>query len=215
MTFKYGIKDFIFRFGSIIGILVFILLYVYSSTLYPGGSHVNLNSEGFDWVNNYWCNLTSKAGMNGQINKARPFAISGMIILCLSLTSFFIQFARIYIKSKIWSFLVKVCGTMSMLMAALTFTDYHDLMTILSSVFGIVVVVGIIKEIYKSRLVKYKMFGIVCLTLIGMNNYVYYSQVFLTFLPLLQKVTFALVLAWVMGLSVEMNKENDSLDYFK
>jgi len=188
----------------VIGILIFMILYIYSSKLYPGGSQADLNSEGFDWFNNYWCNLTNEKGMNGQQNPARPFAISAMIILCTSLMIFFIQFANVYAENYFWKQIIKLGGILSMLFAILIFTKHHDLMTIISSFFGLFVVVGIIKEIYRSQLSNYKISGVICLFLLGLNNYIYYSGQFIEWLPLLQKITFGVVLIWIIGLSYKL-----------
>tara|TARA_Y100000589_G_C26908289_1_gene529177 strand:- start:30 stop:680 length:651 start_codon:yes stop_codon:yes gene_type:complete len=195
----------------VIGIVIFVGLYIFSSTLYPGGSQANLNSEGFDWINNYWCNLMNEKGMNGQPNPAKPYSIIAMIILCLSLMFFFIQFAQIYSKSKIWKRIIKTSGIISMSFAILIFTKYHDLMTTLSSIFGLFVVIGIIREIYKSKLSIYKITGVICILILGLNNYIYYTQQFIEVLPLLQKITFAIVLLWIIGLNFEINKKKIKL----
>jgi hypothetical protein len=126
--------------------------------LYPGGSQVNLNSESFDWANNYWCNLMNEKGINGQANPAMPFSILAMIILCLTFMFFFIQFAQIYDKNKIWKWIISTSGIISMSFASLIFTQYHDLMTTLSSIFALFVIIGIIKAIYKSELTALKIF---------------------------------------------------------
>ena len=206
MIKKKGSQYQIANFIPVIGIVIFVGLYIFSSTLYPGGSQANLNSEGFDWINNYWCNLMNEKGMNGQPNPAKPYSIIAMIILCLSLMFFFIQFAQIYSKSKIWKRIIKTSGIISMSFAILIFTKYHDLMTTLSSIFGLFVVIGIIREIYKSKLSIYKITGVICILILGLNNYIYYTQQFIEVLPLLQKITFAIVLLWIIGLNFEMNK---------
>ncbi len=54
------------------------------------------------------------------------------------------------------------------------FTKYHHLKTILSSLFGLFVVIGIIIELYKSELTLHKISGIVCILILGLNNYIYY-----------------------------------------
>ncbi|RIV45680.1 hypothetical protein D2V05_06140 [Flagellimonas pelagia] len=193
-----------------IGIILFIGLFVYSSFLYPGGSQVNLESVGFDWVNNYWCNLMNERAMNNMINPARPFAIAAMFVLCLSLMLFFIQFAGNFTKNPIWKIIILIFGILSMVSAFLMFTEFHDLMTTLSSIFGVLVVLGIIWEIYQSNMTNYKIGGIICIALLGLNNYIYYSQQFILFLPLLQKLTFALVLGWIIGLNFKMMRKNKS-----
>ena len=211
MIKKKGSQYQIANFIPVIGIVIFVGLYIFSSTLYPGGSQANLNSEGFDWINNYWCNLMNEKGMNGQPNPAKPYSIIAMIILCLSLMFFFIQFAQIYSKSKIWKRIIKTSGIISMSFAILIFTKYHDLMTTLSSIFGLFVVIGIIREVYKSKLSIYKITGVICILILGLNNYIYYTQQFIEVLPLLQKITFAIVLLWIIGLNFEINKKKIKL----
>jgi hypothetical protein len=97
-----------------------------------------------------------------------------------------------------------------MVSAIFIFTKYHDLMTVISSVFGFFVVIGIIKGLYKSELLLFKISGLICIILLGLNNYVYYSRHFIDHLPLLQKITFAIVLMWIIGLNDEMNKDKES-----
>lgn len=189
-----------------IGIIGFVLLYFYSTTLYPGGSQANLNSEGFDWINNYWCNLMNEKGMNGKHNPARPFSICAMIILCLSIMMFSIQFAETYAENSFWKLIINVGGILSMTFAILIFTEYHDLMTLLSSFFGLFLVIGIIKEVNRSDLKKYKITGIICLIFLAVNNLIYYSNHLIEWLPLIQKITFLIVLLWVLGLNYELGK---------
>lgn len=193
-----------------IGILVFAGLYVYSASLYPGGSQANPNSVGFDWINNYWCNLMNENGMNGQKNPARAFAITAMVILCASLALFFVQFAQRFAKNQTWRIVIKICGVLTMSFAILIFTEYHDLMTTISSIFGVFVVIGIIWEVYRSNLNLFKIGGLVCIILLGLNNYIYYSGNGIDHLPLIQKITFAIVLVWIIGLNYMLNKQNAS-----
>lgn len=190
-----------------IGILIFVGLYIYSSLLYPGGSQADLNTIGFDWINNYWCNLLNEKAMNGQINPSRPFAISAMIILCLSLMLFFIQFSRKLVTNRFWKITIQISGVMSMLFAILIFTEYHDLMTTLSSIFGVFVVIGIIWEVYKSKMYVFKWSGILCIVLLTANNYIYYSEQRIEYLPLIQKITFVVVLIWIVGLNFKLTKK--------
>lgn len=194
-----------------LGILIFIGLYIFSSTLYPGGSQIELNAKGFDWINNYWCNLLNEKGMNGQLNPAKPFSILAMFILCISLMIFFIQFAKTFPKSKLWKRIIRVNGILSMLFAILIFTKYHDLMTTISSIFGLFVVIGIIREVYISELTIYKISGILFILLLGVNNYIYYTQQFIKHLPLIQKITFVFVLIWIIGLNYEIIKKKKKL----
>ncbi|GAB5398903.1 MAG: hypothetical protein Aureis2KO_04880 [Aureisphaera sp.] len=147
-------------------------------------------------------------GMNGQENPARPFAISGIIILCSSLALFFFLFTKNFVESTFWKSIIKTLGTLSMISTVLIFTKYHDIMTTISSIFGVLVVVGIIRAIYKSDLNVFKISGIVCIVLLGINNLIYYSEYYIEYLPLIQKITFALVLSWIVGLNIKMKNKN-------
>lgn len=182
------------------------MLFIFSSTLYPGGSQADINSVGFDWMNNYWCNLMRVNGINGAINPARPFALSALIMLCGSIAVFAYQFAEFSNQSEPWKKIIKWGGILSMSFATLLPTEYHDSIIIITSLFGLPVVIGIIKEIYGSNLSVYKASGVICLILIALNNVMYYTNQFIEWLPLIQKITFMLVLIWILGLNNEIRK---------
>jgi len=184
-----------------IGILSFVVLYFYATTLYPGGSQANPNSMGYDWINNYWCNLLNQHATNGDINPARPFAIFGMVILCMTMVIFFYQVGEFLVENQVWKRLIQWNGGLSMIFGVLIFTSFHDVMTLISSLFGLVVVFGIIKEIYRSELTFFKISGTVCLLLLTVNNLIYYSSYFIEWLPLIQKISFLVVLSWVLGMN--------------
>lgn len=189
-------------------ILFFVGLYVYAATLYPGGSQADATSAGYDWVNNYWCNLLNERAMNGELNPARPYAISAMGILCAGLILFFLRFPGIYFLSQAWSIIVQILGTISMVCALLVFTKYHDLMTSLASIAGLVALVGVFYGLYKSGVCTLLRIGWLCCLLMGINNYIYYSGNYLSALPLIQKITFAVVLFWISSVSLTTAKKS-------
>lgn len=189
-------------------IFLFAVIYYYSSTLYPGGSQADLTTPGFDWVHNYWSDLMNETGRNEQPNPAEPFAITAMVMMCLGLMIFFIQFAAKFTKHRVWRYLIQISGTLAMIFAILTFTPYHALMIALSSFFGLFVLVGIIREVYNSDMMLMKIGGVISVLLLIINNYIYFSRNFVELLPLLQKITFAFVLIWFIGLNAELVKRN-------
>lgn len=190
-----------------IGILLFAILYIFAASLYPGGSQADAHHVGFDWVHNYWCNLLNVYALNGAINPARPFAILAMAILCFGLASFFYQFPRYYSINKKWDATIQISGILSMLFAVLLFTDWHDGITTLSSFFGLFTLLGIVVGLLRHSLKKYIWTGSFCILLLAANNYIYYSGDYLYFLPVLQKITFGLVLFWVVWLNLGFIKK--------
>ena len=209
MKQKKGIKEQIANILPLLGIVSFIGLGIFSSTLYPGGSRIDLNSEGFDWINNYWCNLMSEKGINGQPNPSRPFSILAFVILCMSLMTYLIQFAEFYVKSKLWKRLIKVNLVLSITFAMLIFTQYHDLMIFMTWIFALFALFGLIKEVYKSLMPIHKIIALLCIILLGMNLYLFYMKQFMVVLPLLQKITFVIVLISVIGFNYELTKKKN------
>lgn len=189
-----------------IGILVFFTLFYLASLKYPGGSQANLQKSGFDWVNNYWCNLTDYRAMNGQKNSARNISILAMTLLCLSLSFFFVSFSNMFINNTFLRKLTQIFGFISMVFTSFLFTEYHNIFTILSSIFGLVAVIGISYGLAKSSLHLLKYWAVLCIVLLVFNNFIYQTKLSLSILPLLQKITFVSVLLWVVAVNVVISK---------
>ena len=126
-----------------IGTGLFAILYFIATLYYPGGSQFDKNSIGFSWNNNYWFNLLNEEAINGQPNTAQPIALTAMLILCIALTSFWLQFPKHTKLDKNYQMTIQVCGTVAMTIGFFLFTEVdHDLIINLSSLFGIFTVVG-------------------------------------------------------------------------
>ena len=189
------------KFLPTIGILIFVCIYIYASKLYPGGSQADINSMGFDWRNNHWCNLMSEYGLNGIRNKARPIAITGITILCGSMIVFFFQFANHFEKNRNWNIIIKVSGALAMLSATFIFTMYHDIMTTILSICGTLVIIGMIRALHKNQFSLLMVVGILCMVIIGINNFFYYNEDLTQYSPIVQKTAFLLILSWTVGLN--------------
>lgn len=198
----------ILKFIPTIGILVFIGIYFYASKLYPGGSLIDINSIGFDWLNNHWCNLMSENGLNGIVNRARPMAIVGITILCISMIVFFFQFANHFETNRNWNFSIKISGTLGMLSAVFIFTKYHDIMTTILSISGSVVIIAMIRALNNNHLTYFKIFGFFCILIVGLNNFFYFNENLTKYSPVVQKMAFILILSWTIGLNYVINKQN-------
>lgn len=186
------------------------MLYFVASLLYPGGSPVDKNSIGFSWINNYWCNLLYEKAINGQPNPAKPFAITGMFVLCLALSFFWFLFPRYINVSKKLNLLIPVSGTLSMAVAFFLFTNInHDFIINLASTFGLIATAGAFIGLYKTKWFTLLAFGLLNILLVGLNNYVYYTKGLIVYLPVVQKISFATFLIWIccIDLSFYHSKE--------
>lgn len=189
---------------ALVGIFVFIFLYIYASTLYPGGNQSDWNAVGFNWQHNYWCDLMNTLAENDAVNPASPYAIAAIIVLCLSVLVFFIQFAKYFARKILWKRIIQIGGALAMICTILIFTKYHNTMIFVSSLFGLAVILAIVKVLYQTNLNFFKLAGLFCIFLLALNNYIYYTKQGIEVLPLLQKITFGIVLLWIAGLTLKM-----------
>jgi hypothetical protein len=189
----------------IFGSAVYVLLYIIATLYYPGGSQIDKNSIGFSWINNYWCNLLNDTAINGQPNPAKPIAIAGMLVLCITLAYFWWLFSNRMNLSKKWKYAVRISGTLSMFIAFFLFTDLdHDLVTNLASFFGMIATVGTFIGLYRSKWMILFLIGLLNILMVCLNNYVYYTKGLIIFLPLIQKLSFVAFLIWICWIDVQI-----------
>jgi hypothetical protein len=189
----------------IFGVLIFIVLYIVATILYPGGSQIDKNAVGFSWINNYWCNLLNENAINGQPNPAKPFAITGMFVLCFTLTFFWFLFPQHINLGRKLKLAIQISGTLAMAIAFFLFTNInHDLIINLAALFGFIPIVGTFIGLYKTKWFGLFAFGLLNILLVVLNNYVYYTKGLIVYLPLIQKISFATFLIWVCCITIKL-----------
>lgn len=197
------IKEFLthtIRWTPVWGVIVFVILYVIATLYYPGGSPFNQATVGFSWTENYWCNLLNDQAINGQPNGAQPIAMVAMVVLCLTLFSFWWQFPKRAHLAKAIQLTIQLSGALAVLIGFLLFTSIdHDLITNLASLFGLIATLGTLYGLYKNRWMPLFYFGLVNMLLVILNNLLYYNPDWIVYLPIVQKVTFGTFLGWVVG----------------
>jgi hypothetical protein len=169
----------------IFGSTVYVLLYIIATLYYPGGSQIDKNFIGFSWTNNYWCNLLNDTAINGLPNPAKPIAITGMLVLCITLAYFWWLFANRMNLSKKWKYAVRISGTLSMFIAFFA-------------------IVGTFIGLYRSKWMTLFMIGLLNILMVCLNNYVYYTKGLIIFLPIIQKLSFAAFLIWICWIDVQI-----------
>ena len=191
------------------GITLAIALLLISTILYPGGSQHDANSIGFNWQHNYLSNLLNPISVNGQDNTARPWAIAGMLFLCLAVALFFVRFSKKIPNNG--AKVIKYAGAGAMVAAVFTATPYHDIAVTISGTLLLVSLFYITVFVFKSKLHLPKVLSVVCLLLLYGMNYIYYTQNGLEYLPVMQKISM------VMNLSLFLVLEyfSESRDFVK
>lgn len=195
----------------IFGTIIFVVLYIVATLFYPGGSQIDENSIGFSWTNNYWCNLLNDSAINGQHNPAKPIAMIGMFVLCLTLVFYWFLFPRHINMGKVAKLAIQISGTLSMIFAFFLFTSInHDLLTNLASIFGLIAIVGTFIGLYKTKWYALFAFGLLNILLVGLNNYVYYNKELISYLPVIQKISFATFLVWICSIDINLYRKTVS-----
>lgn len=190
-----------------IGIAIFAILFVHSTLIYPGGSTADFDAVGFSWQHNYVCNLMNHLAMNGEPNPGRPFAITAIIILALTIAFFFYDFAKLMQYQKVFTPSIQYCGVAAMLLSTLLFTRFHDVVSIVSSILGAVAVVGVMRTLLVEKWTGFFISGVLVVLLLAANNFIYFTGAGQEYLALLQKWTFLIVLLWILVLHRYMINE--------
>lgn len=202
------IKSMIKKYSILIGIITGILMLIIATFNYPGGTYENVNSEGYDWANNYISNLLRPLAVNGAENTARPFAILGVLFLTASFGVFFVNFSnRIKIKSA--SIVIKYLGVLATILGFITvFPSMHDIMVMMSSILTLLIFFYITIMVIKSKLTLMKIMSVVFLLTFYFGAYMYFSRSFLEYLPIMQKIIFLMKIVWVLSLEYLTRKED-------
>ncbi|MBL7816840.1 MAG: hypothetical protein JNL70_17595 [Saprospiraceae bacterium] len=190
-----------------IGLLLSLCCLILATFYYPGGSQADKNAIGFDWANNYLCNLFNEKAVNGAYNPARFMAITGMFLLCVSIALFFINFSK-KISIKRDANIIRYTGIGAMCCTFLLITPYHDAMTIFASTFGLLTLFYISVYTFMSKLTFLKYLSALCLIILYLNNYIYYTQQGLAWLPILQKISLLTLITWLLSLEYVTTKED-------
>ena len=188
-----------------LGILLFVTLYIVAAYYYPGGSQFDKNAVGFSWKNNYWCNLLNDNAINGMKNTAQPIAITAMVILCVALSVFWWQFPGYTTLTKRYRLAIQVSGIIAMVTGLLLFSKIdHDWITNLASLFGLIAMTGTFTGLYKNKWTILFYFGLLNVALVAANNFLYYNKELISYLPLVQKITFLTFLAWITCIDIKI-----------
>lgn len=179
------------------GTILFILLYVIASFLYPGGSQADPHSMGFSWQHNYWCNLLNADALNGQPNTARPIAITALLVLGLTLALFWYRFPGYMRFGRTSRLTMQTAGILSMCFALLIVSPWHDTVINISGGCGLIALAGTFSGLYTSGWWWLLIWGFINLLLILTNTLIYNTEVFIGQLPVIQKISFLSFLGWV------------------
>ena len=83
-----------------IGIGIFVIFNTLAMFLYPGGTILDSNTDGYHFFYNYFSNLGEWTARNGEINTVSAYLFnSSLIVFAVSYFSFFISFIKLEMKA--------------------------------------------------------------------------------------------------------------------
>lgn len=184
------------------------MLYFIAAYLYPGGSQADRTAKDFSWLNNYWCDLLSEQAKNGQHNAARQIAITSWLILSFSLLIFWYFLPTLFAVNDTVKKTIRFCGVAAMGISSLLFTQLHDVVIHSASLLGFIALCGTFTGLYKSGYYRFFYAGLLCIALMCLNYFIMMSNTFISFLPLIQKITFVIVLGWILFINRELYRSD-------
>jgi len=183
----------------VLGIISYFILFIYSASKYPGGSRIHPEFVGFDWTHNYWCDLMSKKSYNGLVNLSRPSAVLAWIIACLSILFIFLKAVNQFYPFGKWNTIFKTTSFITVIIGILSFTDYHDVVVMVCFPFGAITAIGLTAGLLKSSMTIFKHTVWLCLLFLSVSFFLYFTNIGLQYLGVLQKLTLIITMSWLLG----------------
>lgn len=129
-----------------------------------------------------------------------------MVILAFSISVFWINLPKMIPMRKWISRILQISGVMAMFCSIFLYSYFHDLAIYLAVTFGTIAFASTLYGLYTNRFTRYFQMCVLCIFLIFMNNFIYVSDIMISYLPILQKFTFILVFAWIILLSARFSR---------
>lgn len=194
----------------IIGLAIYLVLFVLAAFQYPGGSYNEpTNISGYSFFHNFLCDTMNPITESGQINTARPLAISAHLTLSFIMISFFFILPKIFSEQNKNTKYIGLFGMLSMVLFIFMFTEYHDLFVITTAVFGSLAFIALIRELktYDNKNFKILTYFVFAISVIVFITY--QTKIGFYYTPILQKTAFfidATIVVWTALLVIKKNK---------
>ncbi|WP_190811001.1 hypothetical protein [Flagellimonas sp. S3867] len=190
----------------LVGMGLFILLYVVAAMHYPGGSWANPAQIGFSYWNNYLCDLLDTYTILGVLNPARIYARVALLILCTSLMLLWYNLPKLFYHNNSNTNIMRSLGIISLGVTLLLGSESHDIIIRIAGVFGVVALILLFVNFFRAKYHALFGLGIYCLLIFFLNYYIYETGVLIHLLPIIQKITFLSFILWFAFLNISLYK---------
>lgn len=194
------------KYLVLIGITISIALLMIAALNYPGGTDQDMSTIGFSWSKNFISNLFEENALNGSVNKARIWAMIGMLFYSATCAIFFFNFSK-KIVNKIASNFIRYIGILTMPFTFFIATPLHDLMLAISNTLFWACMICITVYLLKSKLILFKIYAIICLVIYYYAMYLYISKEWIA-LAVVQKWNNITAIILILGLEYFTHEED-------
>lgn len=196
-------KSYIVLF-PLMGMGLFVVLYIIAALNYPGGSWAFTDQNGFSFWNNYLCDLLDDYAVNGTLNDARFFARAALGLLCASLLLLWYHLPKLFKNKSTNLIIMRLSGFLALIVTLFIASGTHDIIIRIAGLFGVVAFVTLFIELHKIRFNNLLIFGLFCLMIFFINYYIYETGSYIEMLPVIQKITFISFIVWFVLLDVSL-----------
>lgn len=202
-----GLLRLVVLLAPLAGIALFVLLYVLAAGAYPGGSYANPEQEGFSYRHNYLCDLLDEKAINGERNTSRFLARWALGILCASLLVLWYQIPQIFDTSSKRIYFIRFSGILALGTLVFLSDSNHDRIVWIAGAFGVLAIIACSLQLFRAGYRILYLLSVTNLLLFLINYYIYETGIFLTALPMIQKLTFVLFLLWFVLLDLALYRK--------
>lgn len=167
-----------------------VVLFGVAAAHYPGG---------YSWLQQSISSLFQPLTVSGAANRARPVAILAVLAFCVGIAVVFHSVAS-RAPSPFHQKTIQIAGVGSMVYAFLVVTPMHDVLVGVALLFFVVAMLAIFHMLWRESRRVMLLTGLVCISGTLWNAAIYYLDAGVGFLPIVQKLSTGLWVAWLLGL---------------
>ncbi len=171
---------------------------------YPGGTYSQPASPGFQWLDNYWCDLYALKTFSGETNPARPWAILATGFLAVGFILSWICIPSLFSISRWRTVFIALPGIAGMTLTVFLFSPWHDLIIPVSGALLGLSLLATCPPLYRHGYNKYSFWGWLSLFTGVVTFVVYQTGLMSESLPILQKMSMFIFTAWIVGMDLKV-----------
>ncbi len=187
--------------SPVLGITTYLILFLVAKGKYAGGL------EEYHLDRHLLCDMMESISTGGYKNDARLIAVIGHTFLFIGMTIFFYILPSIFRRNNINTKIFQSLGMLSMFLFLFLSTGYHDEFVVVAGSLATISAIPLMIEYAKSSFSYHKFLAILCLLMSIVVFIIYQSKIGIDYLPVFQKVVFAMDSIWVFLVCAEIGKK--------